>query len=65
MSESNTIRELSHEEMQRVSGGVVPLVAAVASFATHHAVRTVGQYYLSRGLSAYAVYGVASAFSDN
>ena len=65
MSKSNTIRELSHEEMQSVSGGVEPLVAAVASFATHHAVRTIGQYYLSRGLTSYAVYGVASAFSDN
>jgi hypothetical protein len=65
MSKSNTIRELSHEEMRTVSGGIVPLVAAVASFATHHAVRTIGQYYLSRGLTTYAVYGVASAFSDN
>lgn len=65
MNKSNTIRELSHEEMQSVSGGVVPLVAAVASFATHHAVRTIGQYCLSRGLTSYAVYGVASAFSDN
>ena len=61
---SNTIRELSEAEMRSVKGGIVPLVAAAASFATHHAVRTIGQYYLSRGLTSYAVYGVASAFSD-
>ncbi|MBT3623467.1 MAG: hypothetical protein HN526_05160 [Gammaproteobacteria bacterium] len=60
---SNTIRELSEGEMRSVKGGIVPFVAA-ASFATHHAVRTIGQYYLSRGLTSYAVYGVASAFSD-
>ena len=65
MNKSNTIRELPEAEMQSVRGGIVPLVAAAASFATHHAVRTIGQYYLSRGLTSYAVYGAASTFSDN
>ena len=65
MITSNTIRELSEAEMRRVKGGIVPLVAVAASFATHHTVRTIGQYYLSRGLTSCAVYGVASAFSDN
>ena len=65
MNKSNTIRELSEAEMQSVRGGIVPLVAAAASFATHHAVRTIAQYYLSRGLTSYAVYGAASTFSDN
>ena len=63
MNSSKTIRELSKEEMQSVSGGLLPVVAAVASFATHHAVRSIGQYYLSRALTSYAVYGAASSFS--
>lgn len=50
------MRALDEQEIEQVSGGIAPLIAAVASFATHHAVRSAGQYYLSRGLSAYAVY---------
>lgn len=63
MNSSESIRELSKEVMQNVNG-VLPIVAALASFATHHAVRSVGQYFLSRALTAYAVYGGAAYFSN-
>ncbi|MGK0474025.1 MAG: hypothetical protein ACJAR0_004524 [Candidatus Azotimanducaceae bacterium] len=52
------MRVLDEQEIEQVSGGFAPIIAAVASFATHHAVRSVGQYYLSRGLSAYAIYSI-------
>jgi len=64
MNSSESIREPSKEEMQNVNGGVLPIVAALASFATHHALRSVGQYYLFRALTAYAVYGGAAYFSN-
>ena len=41
------MRELTQEEVRSVNGGVAPVVAAVASFATYQAVRSVGQYILS------------------
>ena len=55
------MRELDNSEIDHVAGGAlpIPIIAAVASFLTHTSVRTVGQYYLSRGLTAYAVYGAA------
>ena len=65
INKTNSIRELSHEEMRVVNGGVVPIVAAIASFATHQAVRSIGQYYLSRALTSYAVYSAAASFSEH
>jgi len=53
------MRVLDEQEIEQVSGGFAPIIAAVASFATHHAVRSVGQYYLSRGLTAYAIYSAS------
>jgi len=44
-----------------VNAGILPLAAAVASFAAHQAVRSVGQYYLSRSLTACAVATVANS----
>lgn len=58
------MRDLNEKEIDEVSGGIAPLVAAVASFATHHAVRSVGQYALSRGLSAYGVYSASKWWSS-
>jgi len=60
----NTIRELSSDELKQVNGGIIPVVAAIGSFFTHHAVRSVGQYYLGRALTSYAVYSAADAVSD-
>ncbi len=57
------MRTLNTEEIEQVSGGIAPIIAAVASFATHHAVRSVGQYYLSRGLSGYAIYSAGEWMS--
>ena len=53
------MRTLSEEEVEQVSGGVLPILAAIASFAGHAGVRTVARYYVSRASSAYATYEAA------
>lgn len=49
-------RELTADEIDQVSGGILPVIAVVLSIATHHAVRTVGQYFITRALTIYATY---------
>lgn len=53
------MRVLEEQEIAQVNGGIAPFIAVAASFATHHAVRTVGQYILSRGLTTYGIYTAA------
>ena len=59
MNQTTTLRELTDEEVSQVSGGLLPVLAEVGSFATHHAVRSIGQYYLSRALTSYSIYNRA------
>jgi len=42
------MRELKMVEVERVSGGVLPLIGFAASMAGHHMARTAGQYAISR-----------------
>jgi lactobin A/cerein 7B family class IIb bacteriocin len=56
------IRELTINEMEEVSGGVLPLVAAAVSVAQMTAARTAATYVVSRGMAVYAVYSAASAY---
>jgi|GEM_PF-1127705 len=55
----NTMRELSLEEMKQVNGGILPILAAVGSFAGHMGVRSVGKYLFTRAMTSYAVYEAA------
>ncbi len=61
---SNQIRELTMGEMQQVNGGILPIIGAVASFAGHMGVRSVGKYIVTRTWTVASVYGVAE-FLDN
>ena len=56
MNQISGPRDLTADEIDQVSGGVLPVIVVVLSFATHHAVRTVGQYFVSRALTIYATY---------
>ena len=59
MNQISGPRELTADEIDQVSGGILPIVAVVLSIATHHAVRTVGQYFISRALTIYTTYEAA------
>ena len=59
MNQISGPRELTADEIDQVSGGILPVIAVVLSFATHHAVRTVGQYFISRTLTIIATYETA------
>lgn len=56
---------LSHEDLESVHGGGIPVVVAVASaaysFMSHFAVRSLGNYIASRAATAYAIYSAAEA----
>ena len=54
------IRELTVNEMEEVSGGVLPLAAV--SVAQMTAARSAATYVVSRGMAVYAVYSAASAY---
>ncbi len=60
-----TIRELSEDEMHAASGGILPVLAAIGSFAGHAGVRSVGGYLFTRSMSAYGVYSAAASFKSN
>lgn len=61
---SNSIRTLTEEETKQVGGGALPVLAALASFAGHASVRSVGKYLLTRASTTYGVYEAAK-FADN
>lgn len=61
---NDTIKELSQQEMEAVNGGVLPILAAIGSFAAHAGVRSVGGYIFSRAMTTYGVYSAAAAFSN-
>ena len=58
------MRELTQEEMKTINGGVLPILAAIGSFAAHTGVRTVGGYVFTRAMTTYGVYSAASSLSD-
>ena len=57
------MRELNEHEMQSVNGGILPVLAAIGSFAGHMGVRSVGKYVFTRAMTTYAVYSAAK-FAD-
>ena len=59
-----TMRELTQEEMQTANGGVLPILAALGSFAAHAGVRSVGGYVFTRAMTTYGVYSAAASFGD-
>ncbi|MFT7219748.1 MAG: lactobin A/cerein 7B family class IIb bacteriocin [Candidatus Azotimanducaceae bacterium] len=61
---SDTMKELTPQEMKSVNGGILPILAALGSFAAHSGVRTVGGYFFTRTMSIYGVYSAAASFSD-
>ena len=61
---SETIRELSEDEIGEVNGGILPVLAAIGSFVGHASVRTVGRYYFTRAMTTYAVYSAADSVGD-
>lgn len=60
----SSIRELSPKEVESVSGGVLPALAAVYSVATGTAVRSFGGYVLNRAAGIYAVYSASSYYGS-
>ncbi len=61
---TDSIRELTPKEMKSVNGGLLPVLAAIGSFAAHSGVRTVGGYLFTRSMTTYGVYSAAASFSD-
>jgi|GEM_PF-2068608 lactobin A/cerein 7B family class IIb bacteriocin len=60
----STVRELSDEEIQLVSGGIAPLIGLAASVVGHFTARTVLTSFASRiGLGG-SIFGAAAYFSD-
>jgi hypothetical protein len=56
------MRELNVNEIEQVSGGFLPLLAAVYSIATGTAVRSFGGYVLNRAATTYAIYSAAESY---
>ena len=61
---SDTLRELTQEEMKAVNGGLLPIVAAVGSFAAHSGVRSVAGYLFTRAMTTYGVYSGAASLRE-
>jgi len=61
---SETIRVLTQQEMKVVNGGLLPVLAAIGSFAAHSGVRSVGGFLFSRAMTTYGVYSAAASRKD-
>ncbi len=59
---STIIRELSPVELEQVSGGILPIVFAVVSLASHTAVRGIGWALVQRAASIYTIYAAAAYY---
>lgn len=55
-------RELSQNEIDQVSGGIGPLIAAIVSVAMSTTARGLAGAFISRGAAIYAVYSAASYY---
>ena len=56
------MRELNVNEIEQVSGGIVPVIGAVAAIASHAMARSFASYVVSRVGTITAGYGLAEYF---